>query len=480
MESKRKLTEEEIERLLGIVELPRGVPRATAQSIQHLNRERLRAQLTDVEIYPTMVDELGKSLLQFYQKTQIQPGESVGVMTAQSIGERQTQTTLNTFHSCGQAIKTVVTGVPRFSELLNATTNPKAVNCNIFFNQATGSIDDLRRVIGSDFVDIRLSNLVQSKTVFTEPKRERWYDVWCQFHGRDFERFTHGLSYKLDLGKMFEHSITLSMVADKIEEAYGDASCVWSPDAFGVLDVWVDVADVDNDEGLFDTMEEARSTFLEEIVDEALEQLHICGIEGVKNIFYEKKQGEWMVETDGSNLRKIFAHPAVDMTRTVCNNVWEIYQTLGIEAARNLAGIKDANSAEFDPENGTHVIATMAGQEDVIAGDADMGGTMRLGLYTAELVACSIVAQTYGSPTIAERHRHRYEVNNTYRDSISDAGLLFSGINKELNLVEFVELPKEVHPYYVGTQAHPELRSRPTRPHPLFIGLIQAAIQAKG
>jgi CTP synthase len=155
-------------------------------------------------------------------------------------------------------------------------------------------------------------------------------------------------------------------------------------------------------------------------------------------------------------------------------------QCMVIEAARNLAGIKDANSAEFDPENGTHVIATMAGQEDVIAGDADMGGTMRLGLYTAELVAGSIVAQTYGSPTIAERHRHRYEVNNTYRDSISQAGLLFSGINKELNLVEFVELPKEVHPYYVGTQAHPELRSRPTRPHPLFIGLIQAAIQAKG
>jgi DNA-directed RNA polymerase II subunit RPB1 len=357
MESKRKLTEEEIERLLGIVELPRGVPRATAQSIQHLNRERLRAQLTDVEIYPTMVDELGKSLLQFYQKTQIQPGESVGVMTAQSIGERQTQTTLNTFHSCGQAIKTVVTGVPRFSELLNATTNPKAVNCNIFFNQATGSIDDLRRVIGSDFVDIRLSNLVQSKTVFTEPKRERWYDVWCQFHGRDFERFTHGLSYKLDLGKMFEHSITLSMVADKIEEAYGDASCVWSPDAFGVLDVWVDVADVDNDEGLFDTMEEARSTFLEEIVDEALEQLHICGIEGVKNIFYEKKQGEWMVETDGSNLRKIFAHPAVDMTRTVCNNVWEIYQTLGIEAARNFLVEEFSNVISAD---GTFVNASHA------------------------------------------------------------------------------------------------------------------------
>jgi CTP synthase len=121
----------------------------------------------------------------------------------------------------------------------------------------------------------------------------------------------------------------------------------------------------------------------------------------------------------------------------------------------------------------------MAGQEQVVAGQADMGGTMRLGLYRAELSKGSIVADVYGSATIDERHRHRYEVNNDYRSKLSDAGLVFSGVNRELDLVEFVELPREVHPYYVGTQAHPELRSRPTRPHPLFIGLIAAAIKAK-
>jgi CTP synthase len=105
---------------------------------------------------------------------------------------------------------------------------------------------------------------------------------------------------------------------------------------------------------------------------------------------------------------------------------------------------------------------------------------MRLGLYKSDLLPGSVVADTYGSNEVSERHRHRYEVNNKYRDQISSAGLVFSGIFKELDLVEFVELPKEVHPYYVGTQAHPELRSRPTRPHPLFIGLIAAAVAAKG
>jgi CTP synthase len=151
-------------------------------------------------------------------------------------------------------------------------------------------------------------------------------------------------------------------------------------------------------------------------------------------------------------------------------------QCMVIEAARNIAGIKDANSAEFDPSTKNPVIATMADQEEIVSGQADMGGSMRLGLYKATLLAGSLVEGVYGSREISERHRHRYEVNNSYRDQISGTGLVFSGIHEERNLVEFVELPVAVHPYYVGTQAHPEFRSRPTKAHPLFKGLIAAAI----
>ena len=155
-------------------------------------------------------------------------------------------------------------------------------------------------------------------------------------------------------------------------------------------------------------------------------------------------------------------------------------QCMVIEAARNLAGIKDANSAEFLPDSGTHVIATMDDQKEIVAGGADMGGSMRLGLYTATLLPGSIVAGVYGTNEVSERHRHRYEVNNKYRDQIAASGLVFSGMFTDRDLVEFVELPREVHPYYVGTQAHPELRSRPTRPHPLFVGLIAAALVRQG
>jgi len=155
-------------------------------------------------------------------------------------------------------------------------------------------------------------------------------------------------------------------------------------------------------------------------------------------------------------------------------------QCMVIEAARNLGNISGANSAEFDPETKEPVISTMQNQEDIVAGKGDMGGTMRLGLYPAVLASGSVVAEVYGTSEIQERHRHRYEVNNKYRDQISATGLSFSGLSPDGHLVEFVELPRAIHPYYVGTQAHPEFLSRPTAAHPLFTGLIAAAIEKNG
>jgi CTP synthase len=151
-------------------------------------------------------------------------------------------------------------------------------------------------------------------------------------------------------------------------------------------------------------------------------------------------------------------------------------QCMVIEYARNILGIKDAASAEFDPESTNPVIATMNDQHEVVSGQKDMGGTMRLGSYVAHLTTGSVIAKTYGAEIVEERHRHRYEVNNSYRAELEKAGLRFSGLSPDGNLVEFVELPADVHPYYVSTQAHPEFKSRPTNAHPLFKGLIAAAI----
>ncbi|MFG2192492.1 CTP synthase [Streptomyces sp. NPDC048639] len=153
-------------------------------------------------------------------------------------------------------------------------------------------------------------------------------------------------------------------------------------------------------------------------------------------------------------------------------------QCIVVEAARNLAGITDANSTEFDASTAHPVISTMAEQLDIVAGEGDMGGTMRLGMYPAKLAEGSIVREVYGDqPYVEERHRHRYEVNNAYRAELEKNGVVFSGTSPDNKLVEYVEYPRDVHPYLVGTQAHPELRSRPTRPHPLFAGLVKAAVE---
>ena len=151
-------------------------------------------------------------------------------------------------------------------------------------------------------------------------------------------------------------------------------------------------------------------------------------------------------------------------------------QCMVIEFARNVIGLEDASSTEFDPKAKHPVIATMAEQIDILAA-GEMGGTMRLGSFEAKLSKGSIVAEVYGSNEVTERHRHRYEVNNSYREQLTAGGMVISGTSPDGSLVEFVELSKADHPYFVATQAHPEFKSRPNRAHPLFIGLVKASLE---
>jgi len=164
-------------------------------------------------------------------------------------------------------------------------------------------------------------------------------------------------------------------------------------------------------------------------------------------------------------------------TRTPLLGICLGLQAAVMELARTELGLEGASSSEFDPSTKHPVVATMAEQEAIVSGEGDLGGTMRLGAYEAVLAPGSLAAEVYGAERVSERHRHRYEVNNAYRPQLEKAGLVFSGTSPDGTLVEFVELPREVHPYFIATQAHPEFKSRPTRPHPLFAGLVRAALE---
>ena len=142
------------------------------------------------------------------------------------------------------------------------------------------------------------------------------------------------------------------------------------------------------------------------------------------------------------------------------------------EFARNVVGLAGASSSEFDPDGSYSVIDLMSSQEDV----TEKGGTMRLGAYPCRLAEGTLAREAYGSELVYERHRHRYEFNNAFRGRLEDAGLVISGLSPDERLVEMVELPRDVHPWFVATQAHPEFKSRPTRPQPLFREFVRASI----
>ena len=154
-------------------------------------------------------------------------------------------------------------------------------------------------------------------------------------------------------------------------------------------------------------------------------------------------------------------------------------QSMVIEYARNVLGYADANSSEFEDGTTHPVIATMEEQKDIVSGHGDMGHTMRLGSYPAVLKEKSLAADLYGSTKVTERHRHRYEVAVAIKPELEAAGLSICGSSPDGQHAEFVELPQDVHPFYIGTQAHPEFKSRPTKPHPLFAGLVKAAVDRK-
>ena len=144
-----------------------------------------------------------------------------------------------------------------------------------------------------------------------------------------------------------------------------------------------------------------------------------------------------------------------------------------IEFARDELSLRDAHSSEFDPTSSHPVIDLMADQQDV----EDKGGTMRLGVYPAKLAEGSLARRLYGEPIIYERHRHRWEVNNRYRRDLEAAGLRLSGVSPDDRLVEIVEIPD--HPFFIASQFHPEFKSRPNHPHPLFEGFMRAALEHK-
>ena len=345
---KRLLTDEEIEYIIS----NKTVNNSDIDNYsQNKIKSDLREQFKNVEVYPESIEEIKREITYYYDTSQIQPGESVGVLTAQSIGERQTQMTLNTFHSAGQAIATVITGVPRFGELLNATKDPKMVSCQIYFKEDDDDLEKLRKYIGSSLKQFCLKDLLYkdvdntySYNIEENMEMNVWHGLWNLIYNNNddisnfFTKDYVCVSCKLKPDEIYMYEIYMEDIAKSISNEFEDIMCMFSPMDNLELNIFINVSNVTVPENSFITEENKNVIYVKNVVLPILFDLIVVGIEGIYDFYYSKytKNGQthWKVETRGSNFSKLLANPKIKQEELISNNMWDIYKNLGIEAVR--------------------------------------------------------------------------------------------------------------------------------------------------
>ena len=265
----------------------------------------------------------------------------------------------DTFHKAGSSDKQPV--VSKFSELLNTTTKPKAPSYLVYFSKGNKSVGELRQTIGHSIVQLTFKRITKRFSVCLDKVPEPWYDTFRILYGAPERTFTDCISLQVDMDLLYEYRLRLSDIARVISEQYSDLYCIFSPDCYGQIDVYLDTRNVELPEEklVFVTKENSREIYLEEVVQPILEGIILCGIPGVMNMFFLQDKGEWFIDTENTRekitetvrfrnktgdkerlndgtkrFKKVLSHPAVDTSRTVSNNVWDIYHTFGIEAVR--------------------------------------------------------------------------------------------------------------------------------------------------
>lgn len=340
---KRKLTKEEIKDILSFLPTTTHLPKEIHVENMKSIAKRLKKQLKKILIYPEVIPDLKKEIEEQYHNSFIPAGESVGVTMAQSFGEKLTQSNLNTFHKAGSGDgRSQSSGL---SEMMNATKVPKNPNCFVYFKGGNNTITELRKTIGDSLVALSFSTITKDYEICLNKEREKWYTSFELLEEKIPENYTDCISLKIDMDILFTYKINMKKIAKYISEEYCDMFCVFSPDAQGRMDIFVDTNEIDipENEYTYLTKDNSREIYLDDVVRPILMKIVFCGIEGVDNMYFIRDDKNWGLELENSReklpksvtrFKRILAHPNIDMTRTVSNNIWDIYHTLGIEAVK--------------------------------------------------------------------------------------------------------------------------------------------------
>lgn len=337
---KKKLGPKEIEYILdGLGSSFHGFCQTLKDTILAHHKDKLREQLGTIEIYPEMLENLKEEIHKNFYKSMVQPGENVGVLCAQSIGEKQTQSTLNSFHAAGIAVQMVLTGVPRFLEILNATKEPKVTTSRLYLTDVSlQSPGDIRNYIGNSLVHLKLGEIVSSYHVFHENKSEEiWYHPHSLLFGTEFRDHDHGISLQLNKKMLYKRRLPMFLIRQKIMSMFHDAHVVVSPVHIGQVDIFVDISEIEPpiENTLFLNDTNYIDIYMKEVVLEKLKDIQLAGISGIRDYYVQKDtNNRWYVETIGNNFLELLGNPCFEYYHTMSNNMWDIYNCLGIEATR--------------------------------------------------------------------------------------------------------------------------------------------------
>jgi len=318
----RNLTPHEIKIILQYMEPHKGLPKKVADAVRCRIHSDIKHQLQDIKIHPESLKEFMQTIKKRVYKTMVAAGESVGLTMAQSLGEKQTQITLNTFHSAGLANLAVTSGVPRFTELLNATKNPKNRSMTVKLHRGNQTLESVRQS-SRKFACTFLGEIIDQFEILETKiaRKQSYYKIYHKIYGKEYQQADFAIRLQLDREELFNRNITLENISDAVKNSFDDVICVISPLKLAIIDIYVTSVDMD-----------AKS---KEHYRDMLSNIKIQGIDDIKQVFFEKDDNDkWIVSTNGSNFIEMAQEPNVNFYELVSNDMWQIYDALGIEAAR--------------------------------------------------------------------------------------------------------------------------------------------------
>lgn len=338
---KRNIKKQEIHGILEELakEFPHNHETKLRQSFLRKFLEPIEKELENQEIidHPDYISTLTRKLVEKTRDSMIQPGEAVGIICAQSIGERQTQLTLNSFHQSGISVDTVIAGVPRFLELLNTTKDPKYPRSRFKIHGDFKVPMDIKHFIGDQLVEVQLADILLDYWFCMEKEEELWYDSFQLIYSARFREMKSCISFQFDISKLFRHRIQLKQMVDRLESQFQDICCVFSPLSMGRMDIFVDTSCVKMEPSPSCNINEENyiEIYFREIVLPKILSISICGIRNIHDYsVYQHPDGYWEVVTLGNNSRDLLSLSFIDVSTFRTNDMWEVFEIVGIEGVR--------------------------------------------------------------------------------------------------------------------------------------------------